>query len=227
MKKELHWIYGMALFLAMGIVFLALFAPWIAPYDPTAVSTEEILEGMSSSHWLGTDALGRDILSRTIYGARTSVAFAFVAAFCTMVLGLMLGILSGYFGGWVDRGIQCLVAVFQGLPGMSLMIAVAAILPENNFRLIIALTLTSWAGFSRIVRSEVIRIRGELYNGKHQKLGGIPWVHRKEICTSECASRRHRAIDAPHRDFAALGFCAVLLGTGCFSSDGGLGRHDF
>lgn len=149
MKRELHWIYGMAFFLAMGIVFLALFAPWIAPYDPTAVSTEEILEGMSSSHWLGTDALGRDILSRTIYGARTSVAFAFVAAFCTMVLGLMLGILSGYFGGWVDRGIQCFVAVFQGLPGMSLMIAVAAILPENNFRLIIALTLTSWAGFSR------------------------------------------------------------------------------
>jgi peptide/nickel transport system permease protein len=171
MKKELHWIYGMALFLAMGIVFLALFAPWIAPYDPTAVSTEEILEGMSFSHWLGTDALGRDILSRTIYGARTSVAFAFVAAFCTMVLGLMLGILSGYFGGWVDRGIQCLVAVFQGLPGMSLMIAVAAILPENNFRLIIALTLTSWAGFSRIVRSEVIRIRGELYMESIKSLG--------------------------------------------------------
>lgn len=171
MKKELHWIYGTALFLAMGIVFLALFAPWIAPYDPTAVSTEEILEGMSSSHWLGTDALGRDILSRTIYGARTSVAFAFVAAFCTMVLGLMLGILSGYFGGWVDRGIQCLVAVFQGLPGMSLMIAVAAILPENNFRLIVALTLTSWAGFSRIVRSEVIRIRGELYMESIKSLG--------------------------------------------------------
>ena len=104
MKRELHWIYKMALFLAMGIVFLALFAPWIAPYDPTAVSTEEILEGMSSSHWLGTDALGRDILSRTIYGARTSVAFAFVAAFCTMALGLMLGsfpviLAAGWIGG--------------------------------------------------------------------------------------------------------------------------------
>ena len=99
------------------------------------------------------------------------MAFAFVAAFCTMVLGLMLGILSGYFGGWVDRGIQCLVAVFQGLPGMSLKIAVAAILPENNFRLIIALTLTSWAGFSRIVRSEVIRIRGELCMESIKSLG--------------------------------------------------------
>ena len=173
MKKELHLIYKMALFLAMGIVFLALFAPWIVPYDPTAVSTEEILEGMSSSHWLGTDALGRDILSRTIYGARTSVAFASVAAFCTMVLGLMLGILSGYFGGWVDRGIQCLVAVFQGLPGMSLMIAVAAILPENNFRLIIALTLTSWAGFSRIVRSEVYVFVGSS-TWKASKVWGHP-----------------------------------------------------
>lgn len=77
----------------------------------------EILEGMSSSHWLGTDALGRDILSRTIYGARTSVAFAFVAAFCTMVLGLMLGILSGFFGGWVDRGYSALWLYFRDFRG--------------------------------------------------------------------------------------------------------------
>lgn len=104
MKKELHWIYGMALFLAMGIVFLALFAPWIAPYDPTAVSTEEILEGMSSSHWLGTDALGRDILSRTIYGARTSVAFALWRRFVPWSLALCWGsfpvtLAAGWIGG--------------------------------------------------------------------------------------------------------------------------------
>ena len=80
-----------------------------------------------------------------------------------MVLGLSLGIVSGYFGGLADKSVQCLVALFQGLPGTSLMIAIAAILPENDFRIIIALTLTSWTGFSRIVRNEVLRIKGETY----------------------------------------------------------------
>lgn len=80
-----------------------------------------------------------------------------------MVLGLSLGMVSGYFGGLADKSVQCLVALFQGLPGTSLMIAIAAILPENDFRIIIALTLTSWTGFSRIVRNEVLRIKGETY----------------------------------------------------------------
>ena len=73
-----------------------------------------------------------------------------------MALGLSLGMVSGYFGGLADKSVQCLVALFQGLPGTSLMIAIAAILPENDLRIIIALTLTSWTGFSRIVRNEVL-----------------------------------------------------------------------
>lgn len=170
--RHIHPIYGAAFFVMVGIIAAALLAPWISSYDPIAVSVDEILEHPSAAHWLGTDALGRDILSRTLYGARTSVAFAFVAAFCTMVVGLSLGVLSGYFGGWVDKSIQALVCIFQGLPGMSLMIAIAAILPENHFRIIIALTLTSWTGFSRIVRSEVIRIRGETYMESIRALGG-------------------------------------------------------
>lgn len=170
--RHIHPIYGAAFFVITGIIGAALLAPWISSYDTIAVSVEEILEHPSAAHWLGTDALGRDILSRTLYGARTSVTFAFVAAFCTMAMGLSLGVLSGYFGGWVDKGIQALVCIFQGLPGMSLMIAIAAILPENHFRIIIALTLTSWTGFSRIVRSEVIRIRGETYMESIRALGG-------------------------------------------------------
>lgn len=153
----------------------ALFAPWIAPYDPFLVVPEDILQGSSEAHWLGTDALGRDILSRMIYGARTSVSFAAAAAFCTMAVGLVLGMLGGYFGGILDRSIQCLVALFQGLPGMSLMIAIAAILPESDARLVIAVTVTSWTGFSRIVRSEVIRIRSEPYIEGVKSLGGGPW----------------------------------------------------
>lgn len=170
--KELGTPYRVSACIIVLMVLCAVFAPLAAPYDPTLVNTDEILQPPSVIHWLGTDALGRDILSRTIYGARTSVAFAVTAAFCTMAVGLVLGMVSGYFGGAMDRAIQCLVCIFQGLPGMSLMIAIAAILPENNFRILIALTLTSWTGFSRIVRSEVIRIRSETYMEGIRSLGG-------------------------------------------------------
>ncbi|WP_444210116.1 ABC transporter permease [Dialister succinatiphilus] len=172
LMKELHGPYRAAEVIIFLLLFCSLFAPLISPYDPLFVNTDEILQYPSFSHWLGTDALGRDILSRTIYGARTSVAFAVTSALCTMVVGLFLGMAGGYFGGFIDRTIQCLVCIFQGLPGMSLMIAIAAILPENNFRILIALTLTSWTGFSRIVRSEVIRIRSETYMEGIRSLGG-------------------------------------------------------
>lgn len=167
------------LYAAGGVLSLllaaALFAPQIAPYDPNAVSEADILQHASRLHWLGTDALGRDVLSRTIYGARTSALFAVVAALCTMLAGMTLGMAGGYFGGTVDKVIQGLVSLVQGLPGMSLMIAIAAILPENNLRLVIALTLTSWAGFSRVVRSEVLRIKKETYVDGIRCLGGSSW----------------------------------------------------
>lgn len=174
-KRKIHFLYKLAVFTAAAVIICAVFAPFISPYDPTAVSPEEILEHSSAAHWLGTDALGRDILSRTIYGARSSVAFAVCSAFCTMVLGLFLGMISGYFGGLADKTIQSLVALFQGLPGTSLMIAIAAILPENDARIIIALTLTSWTGFSRIVRNEVLRIKGETYIESIRSLGAGHW----------------------------------------------------
>lgn len=171
-NRLMAFLYKGAAFVVLFVIFCAVFAPWIAPYDPTQVSPDSILEYSSSAHWLGTDALGRDILSRTIYGAQSSVAFAVCAAFCTMVVGLTLGVVSGYFGGLIDKGIQCMTAIFQGLPGMSLMIAIAAIMPESNMRIIVALTLTSWTGFSRIVRNEVRRIKGETYMDGIRSLGG-------------------------------------------------------
>lgn len=182
MNHPVSYIYRIAFAIAFSVVLLALLAPWVAPYDPTFVSPDNILEGCTWDHWFGTDALGRDILSRTIYGARSSVAFATAAAICTMTVGLVLGMAGGYFGGKVDKIIQCLVCLFQGLPGMSFMIAIAAILPENNARIIIALTLTSWTGFSRIVRSEVIHIRNESYVEGIKSLGASHmYILRKYI----------------------------------------------
>ena len=153
---DLHFLYKLALLTVILIVLCAAFAPWIAPFDPYQVAADEILQHGSAKHWLGTDALGRDLLSK-------------------MLVGVTLGIAGGYFGGMTDRIIQCMVSMIQGLPGMSMMIAIAAVLPENDFRLIIAVTLTSWAGFSRIVRSEVIRLKGETYIEGIKSLGAGNW----------------------------------------------------
>lgn len=174
-KSMMRGLYGMAFFVTLAITAAAVFAPWIAPYDPNGVVPADILQHPSAAHLLGTDALGRDLLSRMIWGARTSVAFAAAAACCTMAVGLVLGMAGGYFGGLLDKAIQCLVVLLQGLPGMSLMIAIAAILPENDARLIIAVTVTSWTGFSRIVRSEVIHIRHENYIASVRSLGASHW----------------------------------------------------
>ncbi|MBQ5344968.1 MAG: hypothetical protein J6F33_07220, partial [Acidaminococcaceae bacterium] len=88
---DLHFLYKLALLTVILIVLCAAFAPWIAPFDPYQVAADEILQHGSAKHWLGTDALGRDLLSRVIYGARTSVAFAVAVALCTMLVGVTLG----------------------------------------------------------------------------------------------------------------------------------------
>ncbi len=179
---QLSMRYKLAAAFIVCIIAAAIFAPWLAPYDPVAVSTEEILQPPSVEHWLGTDALGRDILSRLIFGAGTSVAFAVAAACCTMFVGVAMGMLGGYYGGNTDKFIQVLVNLCQGLPGMSLMIVIAAVMPENDLRLVIAVTVTSWAGFSRIVRSEVIRISHQQYIESARSIGaGSFYILRRHV----------------------------------------------
>lgn len=159
---------GAVLLLFMAV---ALLAPWLAPYDPNAVSRDAILAPMSQAHWLGTDALGRDVWSRLLYGARVSVFFALAGAACTMLLGAFLGVMGGYFGGLTDRLIQIGVHVFQGLPGMSLMVALAGVMGPGTFSILLAVTLTSWTSFSRLVRAEVLRVRYAEYVEAVRALG--------------------------------------------------------
>ena len=148
----------------LGIILLLNFlAPLIAPYDPNAIEMANKLTGPSPAHLLGTDNLGRDILSRCLYGGRSSILLAAAATACSMCLGLVLGVLAGYFGGVVDGAITLVTNIFQGLPGMTMMIALAAALGPGARSLILSLVLTSWIGFSRFVRGEVIKVRGESY----------------------------------------------------------------
>ena len=181
-KSAVRLLYTAAIFIASAVILCAVLRRSSRPMTRQPYRLRKYWSTVPRLHWFGTDALGRDILSRVIYGARSSVAFAFCSAFCTMALGLSLGMVSGYFGGLTDKSVQCLVALFQGLPGTSLMIAIAAILPENDFRIIIALTLTSWTGFSRIVRNEVLRIKGETYMEGIRNIGAGHWyILRKYV----------------------------------------------
>lgn len=166
MKKGNGYLDGMTVLacVLLALVLLgSLLAPFLAPYDPTAINMTENMQGISAAHPLGTDYLGRDLLSRVLYGGRVSVLTAVAATALSMLLGLVLGLLAGYFGGVLDVMITCLTSIFQGLPGTSMMIAVSAILGPGVPSLLTALVINSWAGFSRVVRENVLGLREQTY----------------------------------------------------------------
>ena len=147
----------------LAIVLMTIFAPWLAPYDPLQIDMTNRLADPSPAHPLGTDALGRDVLSRVIYGGRASLLLAVAATCCSMAVGLAVGVAAGYCGGAVDVVITGISNVFQGLPGMVLMIALVGVLEPGTQSILLALVITSWVGFSRLVRGEVLKVKGELY----------------------------------------------------------------
>ena len=147
----------------LAIVLMTIFAPWLAPYDPLQIDMTNRLADPSPAHPLGTDALGRDVLSRVMYGGRASLLLAVAATCYSMAVGLAVGVAAGYCGGAVDVVITGISNVFQGLPGMVLMIALVGVLEPGTQSILLALVLTSWVGFSRLVRGEVLKVKGELY----------------------------------------------------------------
>jgi peptide/nickel transport system permease protein len=145
-----------ALLLLLG----ALLAPWIAPADPAAQNLPVRLESPSPAHWMGTDELGRDILSRTLYGARISLLVAVCVVSGCGLIGLTMGMLAGYAGGWFDRFINLLlVNAFLSFPGILLAIAFAAFLGPGIGKVILALVITGWAGYARLARAQVLKVK--------------------------------------------------------------------
>jgi peptide/nickel transport system permease protein len=151
-----------AIGLAQLVVFalMAIFAPWLAPYNPTALNLLHRLAPPSHAHWLGTDELGRDILSRLIYGARLSLTVAVSVVALSFSLGLILGGLAGYYGRWIDVLINTfLMNAFLALPGILLAIAFVAFLGPGLLNLILALSIGGWVGYARLVRAQVLAVR--------------------------------------------------------------------
>jgi len=142
------------------LVLLAVLAPWIAPRDPTAQILPARLLPPSAQNWMGTDELGRDVLSRTLYGARVSLLVGVSVVLGAGVVGLTLGSLAGYFGGAFDRFVNIiLINSFLSFPGILLAIAFAAFLGPGLDKVILALTVTGWAGYARLARAQVLKVR--------------------------------------------------------------------
>jgi len=141
------------------MIFAAILAPWLAPYDPTANNFEFMHEAPSAAFWLGTDQFGRDLLSRIIYGARTALVVGFVSAFVGGSIGLVLGVASAYFGGRFDLLFQRVMDVFMAFPLIIMALAVVSIFGTGVQNVIIAITIPFIPRCARVVRSSALALR--------------------------------------------------------------------
>jgi peptide/nickel transport system permease protein len=145
---------------AVLLLLAALFAPWIAPADPAAQDLPTRLKSPSRAHWMGTDELGRDTLSRTLYGARISLFVAISVVLGCGLTGLAIGLLAGFLGGWFDRFVNLLlINAFLSFPGILLAIAFAAFFGPGIGKVILALIITGWAGYARLARAQVLKVK--------------------------------------------------------------------
>ena len=158
--------------LLAGFVLGGLAAPWLAPHNPAAIDLLHRLQGPSAAHWAGTDELGRDTLSRLLWGARLSLAVSVTVVTVSLALGLAIGGLAGYQGGWVDTALTTFAMnTFLALPGILLAIAFAAFLGPGFANLVLALAIGGWAGYARLVRAQVMAVRDREYVDAARALG--------------------------------------------------------
>ncbi|MFH1309715.1 MAG: ABC transporter permease [Candidatus Omnitrophota bacterium] len=152
-------IFGLIVILTMSVC--AIFASQITRYDPLAMnlSPEAMLQAPSQEHFFGTDNLGRDVFSRMAYGARVSLSVGFIAVGISLVIGVCLGGVSGFFGGWVDALIMRLVEIMYSLPTFFLIMMVITFLGPSIINVMIVIGLTSWAGLCRLVRAEFLSLK--------------------------------------------------------------------
>jgi peptide/nickel transport system permease protein len=141
------------------LVAIAVLAPALAPWDPTKTDMKRILEGPSTKHWLGTDQIGRDVLSRLLYGSRISLAVGFVSVGIAVLIGILLGAVAGYNGGIVDAFIMRLVDLMLVFPRFFLLLAVLTFLNPSIWTIMAVIGLTGWMGVTRLVRAEFLALR--------------------------------------------------------------------
>ena len=145
--------------IVIGLVLTAAFAPWIAPESPVGQNLGARLLPPSAEHWMGTDELGRDIFSRVVWGSRITLLIVALVAVIAAPLGLVIGAVSGYFGGWTDKLLMGVTDVFLSMPKLILALAFVAALGPGIKNAIIAIAVTSWPAYARIARAETLTFR--------------------------------------------------------------------
>jgi peptide/nickel transport system permease protein len=161
--------------IVLGFVVLALFAPWIAPHDPIATSWGAIRKAPTAEHWFGTDDIGRDVLSRVIWGTRASLLAGVVSVSISLLLGVPIGLAAGFLGGAVDALISRITDAFLACPFLILAIAMAAFLGPSLTNAMIAIGVSATPIFVRLTRAQVLNIKVEDYIEAARAVGNPPW----------------------------------------------------
>lgn len=170
------------------LVFIAIFAPWIAPFDPNEQSLADTLQGPSMKHFLGTDEMGRDLLSRIIYGTRISLSVGLVSQILACSIGVLLGALAGFYGGFIDTLISRTIEIFSAFPSLLFAIGIMFVIGPGVINVFIALGLLSWTSHARLVRGQIMQLREMEYAQACVVAGGsdarIIWRHLLPNCLS-------------------------------------------
>ena len=165
----------LGLAVVLGFAVLALFAPWIAPQDPLATSWSAIRKAPSAAHWLGTDEIGRDVLSRVIWGSQASLLAGLSSVSISLLLGVPIGLAAGFLGGFVDGLISRITDAFLACPFLILAIALAAFLGPSLTNAMIAIGVSATPIFVRLTRAQVINVKVEDYIEAARAVGNPPW----------------------------------------------------
>lgn len=172
-KIRKHIGFQVCLVLLGILVIASLFAPLIAPYDPNAIDLKQKNQGLSSAHIWGTDYLGRDLFSRTLFGSRTSLLIAFVTVACAFTTGVAMGCVAAYYGGVVDEVLSRFVDLFLAFPGIIFSLALLGLIGAGILNMILALTVSQWATFARFMRGNVLSIKNLEYI-QSARTAGLP-----------------------------------------------------
>jgi peptide/nickel transport system permease protein len=172
------------LFIIIALVITAIVAPYVAPYNPIATAPLERLKPPSRTHPLGTDQLGRDILSRLLFGAQISLRIAGIVALFAGVSGTIIGLLCGYFGGIIDDLLMRITDIFMAFPQLILAMAISSASGPSLENVIIAISMTEWTVFARVARSRAVAIREETYVEAARAVGGRQMAYPLSPCPS-------------------------------------------
>jgi peptide/nickel transport system permease protein len=204
-------ILGAAILLLL--VLMAIFAPWLAPKDPLQQDIAMRLRPPGAGHWLGTDTLGRDILSRLIYGARPTLGIAALVMAAAAPIGLLIGIVAGYAGGWTERVLMRFTDIVLAFPQLVLALAFAGLLGAGTFNGALAVALTIWPSYARQARAETLSIRDSDYLAAARMLGirggRLLWGHVLPMCLPFVYVRLALDMAATILSLSSLGFLGL------------------